>query len=114
MQVRVRSPRGARSIALYVPAEADLRWAEVEGHRILEPRSRHTRGGWRRIAHEAAPPEGFEATVVVGNPDPVEILVVDRVFELPPEARALVEARPANAVPAHTGDRWLTLTRGSL
>ena len=110
----VRSGRGARSVALFVPPEADLRWAEVEGQRLPEPRAPRGAGRWRRIAHEVAPPGGFEASLVLGNHAPVDIFVVDQVFELPSSARALGEARPATAVPVHAGDRWLVMTRARL
>ena len=61
-----------------------------------------------------APSNGFEVVVVLGNPNPVEVYVLDQVFALPVEADALLAARPETAVPVHDGDHWLVTARLSL
>ncbi len=106
--VRVRSARGARVMAMFVPeaAGAAQRWP-MNGT-VLPPYPEHRRkyvAGGEVYGIVAPPPEGVVVTLELDNPAPVEAVVWDLSEGLPAAGDALRAARPAWAVPSHGGDR---------
>ena len=68
----------------------------------------HRRAWYRDVRHHpvvAVPPEGLVIELVVREQEPVELTVLDASEGLPPAGAALMQARPAWAVPSHAGDR---------
>jgi len=107
LRLRLRSPRGARSAALVIPDDAELRWLAIAGETV-PPYPAHRRAWYRDVRHHpivALPPEGVLVELVLRNPDPVTFTVLDVHEDLPPSAAQLLAARPAWAIPSHGGDR---------
>src|SRR5690606_11158440 len=114
--VRLRSARGARVMALFVPDRAELRQVTMNGL-VLPPypehRRRHVRGG-EVYGIVAPPPEGVVVTLELGREAPVEAVVWDISDGLPGAGAALAAARPTWAVPSHGGDRTMVSCKISL
>jgi hypothetical protein len=110
VRARLRSPRGAPELWLVLPPEAKPISVAIDGTRLpaLDERVLHWTNGWHTYACLTAPPEGVEIDLVLPGQEPVEAYVMDRSYTLPPSGRALVGARPPNAVPQHRGDLWMT------
>jgi hypothetical protein len=116
IKIRLRSPRGARSAALVIPDSAGLRWLAVAG-KTVPAYPEHRREWYREVRHHpivAVPPEGLVIELVVQEPGPVELTVLDASEGLPASGAALSSARPAWAVPSHAGDRTVLARRFSL
>ncbi len=108
-RVRLRSPRGARSAALVIPDAAELRWLAIAGETV-PPYPAHRRAWYRDVRHHpivALPPEGVTIELVLRNPEPVPLTVLDASEGLPAVGEPLLRARPGWAVPSHAGDRTL-------
>lgn len=107
--VRLRSPRGARVAALFVPEDAGVRAVTIEGV-PLPPYPEHKRKyiqGGEVYSVVALPPEGVVVAVELESAGPVRAVVWDLSEGLPPAGEALRAARPAWAVPSHGGDRTM-------
>jgi hypothetical protein len=57
-----------------------------------------TRGDWFTFQCLSTPPEGIVLDLVAGSSGPIDGYLVDRSLGLPPAARALVAARPAEMI----------------
>ena len=113
---RVRSARGARVMAMFVPESAELRSVAMNGI-VLPPYPEHRRryvAGGEVYGIVAPPPEGVVVTLELGSEAPVEAVVWDLSEGLPAAGDALRAARPAWAIPSHGGDRTMLSLRVSL
>ncbi|HEV7670027.1 MAG TPA: M28 family peptidase [Thermoanaerobaculia bacterium] len=100
LSLRLVSPRGAPSVTLQVPVSADVRSARMENEEIPQTEGKiPPRGDWFTFTCLSTPPEGIELDLVIGASGPVQGYLVDRSPGLPPAARGLVAARPADMVP---------------
>ena len=61
-------------------------------------------GDWRSWRFWTVPREGIEVSVIPAGDEPVQGWIADRGRGLPVEGRALIESRPATAVPSQSGD----------
>lgn len=114
--VRVRSARGARVMAMFVPDGAQLRSVAMNGVALPpypEHRRKYVRGG-EVYGIVAPPPEGVVVTLELGSEAPVEAVVWDLSEGLPAAGGALQAARPSWAIPSHGGDRTMVSCQISL
>jgi hypothetical protein len=108
LRLRLTSPRGARVGMVYIPAAAQAEAIEVEGEAIPmggrpggpPPRQR----GWRAVTYRTVPAAGAVLNLVLDSTQPADWYVVDRTYDLPPSARALVAARPKASASLQEGD----------
>lgn len=110
VRLSLRSLRGARDIALLVPADATVDAARVDG----TPAHFRQRGAWKRLIVLGAPAAGVEIELDLGTAKRLQAIAVDRSPGLPPSAKALLKARPAAAVPSQDGDLTLVSRRFEL
>jgi hypothetical protein len=114
--VRVRSARGARLMAMFVPEAAALRSVTMNGA-VLPPYPEHRRkyvAGGEVYGVVAPPPEGVVVTLELGSEAAVEAVVWDLSEGIPAAGDALKAARPTWAVPSHGGDRTMVSRQISL
>ncbi|HSN89297.1 MAG TPA: hypothetical protein VL025_21200, partial [Thermoanaerobaculia bacterium] len=109
LRLRLTSPRGARVGTVMVPQEAKLESLRIGGQAVeVEPRSPGAPAqGWRPLTVVGLPSQGVELDVVLGESRPFDWFAADRSDGLPPSGRALLDARPDNAVPLNEGDTTL-------
>jgi hypothetical protein len=116
VRARLRSARGAPEVWLFLPPDVDPASVTIAGKR-LPPHSAkllNWTNGWRPYACLTTPDEGVEIEMVFRGGEPSEAYVLDRSYTLPPAGRALVDARPADAVPQHRGDVWIVTRKVEL
>lgn len=101
LSLRLVSPRGAPSVTLHVPVAANVRSARMADEEIPQTKEGKipTRGDWFSFQCLSTPPEGIVLDLVVGGTGPIDAYLVDRSLGLPPAARPIVAARPADTVP---------------
>lgn len=101
LSLRLVSPRGAPSITLHLPVAANIRSARMADAEIPQTKEGKipTRGDWFTFQCLSTPPEGIVLDLVAGSSGPIDGYLVDRSLGLPPAARALVAARPAEMIP---------------
>lgn len=101
LSLRLVSPRGAPSVTLHVPAAANVRSASMADEEIPQTQEGKIpqRGDWFSFHCLSTPPEGIVLDLVVGGSGPIDGYLVDRSFGLPPAARPIAAARPAETVP---------------
>ena len=100
MSVRLSSPRGARTIAIVLPAGRPT-LVMVGGLRAI-PRN-------DMVVMRAVPAEGIEVLFRAEGPRPIALTILDITPGLPagevaPVARAVLDARDARAVQTQEGD----------
>ncbi|MFZ0415119.1 MAG: M28 family peptidase [Candidatus Acidiferrales bacterium] len=110
--VLLKSPRGAPRIILGFPPSVNVESVSFSGHSIPPVDSRLLRytHGWRLYGCADVPPEGVRMKFTVPNSAPVEALLLDESYGLPPQGSFLSNARPDTAVANNNGDA-VTVTR---
>ena len=111
LRLRMTSPRGARVGTVLIPAAAQVEAIDVEGETIPmgdrpggpPPRQQ----GWRSVTYHTVPAGGAVLDLVLGSTQPADWYVVDRTYDLPASAQALVAARPKDAAALQDGDGTL-------
>lgn len=106
---QLHSPHGADSIVLHVPVEA-LASIAIADYAFPVTAEGDANGYYVLLCHGRAC-DGRELQLRFKEETPVEILVVDNSYHLPPGGEALIQARPPTAVPAHLGDQTIVMTR---
>lgn len=103
---RLRSPRGARDGAIFLPGDAPVESTRAAGRLLPEPSARvRSNPRFRPYFWSLSlPPEGIEVEFVFSGAGPSELIILDRSAGLPPEGEALLAARPATAVRSGQGD----------
>ncbi|MBU1751601.1 MAG: M20/M25/M40 family metallo-hydrolase [Chloroflexi bacterium] len=109
LQVQMRSPRTTWEIDLLVPIE-HLRAVTVAGQ-TMPVAPADSGNGYYDLWCYGDSAEGWTVTLRFASADPVTMLVVDYAAGLPPESAALLQARPATAVPVQGGDKTVILRR---
>lgn len=106
VRARLSSPRGAPTVALFVPPSVALRAAYVDGVPLgLPPRlALWFFGDHRLVACLTTPPAGVVVELVIEGEAPATAHLADQSRGLPPSGAALVAARPATAAPFWDGD----------
>ena len=105
-RLRLISPRGAPTMAVLVPASAAIT-IKLEGQTAIPRRD--------ALVLRAVPAEGIEVIVTRPDAKPVTLTILDVTSGLPPAdaapvARAVLEARPAEAVQTQEGDLTIATT----
>ncbi len=100
LSLRLVSPRGAPSVTLQVPVAANIRSARMGDTEIPMTKEGKipTRGDWFTFQCLSTPPEGIVLDLVAGSSGPIDGYLVDRSLGLPPAARSVVAARPAEMI----------------
>lgn len=106
------SPRGADSIFLHVPVEA-LASIVIEDNSFAVTPEGDWNGYYTLLCFGRAC-EGLTVQLHLKGATPVEVLVVDSIYDLPPGGEAFTQARPSTAVPANMGDETIIMTRMEL
>lgn len=116
VRARLVSPRGAPVALLLFPPETEILSVSVQGRPLPSPEARalHYWGGHRLVACVTTPPEGLEIEAAIRSAAPVPVTLVDQSAGLPAEGSALLQARPATAVPSRDGDVTIVTARGEL
>ncbi len=103
------SPGGGNSVAIRFPKEVKLLALGLAGAAMpLPARAEPDKPLLRCTGRSCA---GLQIEALLGNRGPVEAELFSTRFGLPPEGRALVAARPANAMPQYAPDQTITMTR---
>jgi hypothetical protein len=110
--VRLSSPRGARTVALFLPPAARLRAASVAGVPLATPPplALWFFGGHRLVACVTTPAAGVTVELVLEGEAAVTAVLADQSPGLPPSGAALAAARPSTAVPFWDGDTTVATT----
>lgn len=106
--LRLRSA-GHDRIVLIAPKDAEIRAAGTGEY--VRPISAEAKKGRYVISCTGRSCDGAELTLVTSKREPIGLLVAGIRFALPPQARALVAARPANSRPQYSPDQSIALTR---
>lgn len=110
VRLRLASSRGAWRVRLYLPPEAGARSALVEGNEIAFAPDEEAEPGYTGLAFHGMQSRDVSLTLRLQSRDPVQALLVDSAMVLPPAAGQVRAARPATAVPVHSGDRSVVFT----
>ena len=113
VKLRLRSPRGADTLSLYVPESTAVQRIVVPNSPYVAeaPAARH---GYHAFHCHAAACDGVTVEVHLASADAVDLFITDRTPGLPPAGADLLAARPKTAVPSHDGDGTLIVDRVSL
>ena len=95
LRVRLRSARGAPTLAIVLPVDRFVS-VSVEGQPAAP---RHG-----AVAFRGVPPEGVEIIMIVGGTSPVDVTILDTSPGVPNAARGVRDARPAEATQTQEGD----------
>lgn len=111
VRARLRSPRGASSLAIVLPFGRHVE-VKVEG-RFAIPRQVLSGSV---VGLLAVPAEGVVVELDSPSSGPIAFTLLDRSFSLPPgtKAEAAAAARPKNATPSQDGDVTVVTTARSL
>jgi len=102
---------GNEEIELIAPEDANIRAAGVPGFiRLIDQDA----GGKYYISCAGRSCDGVTVRLVVGQPEPVEFLVLGSRAALPPGAAALLAARPRLARPQYNPDATIAFARVKL
>jgi len=104
----LRSGRGAPMAAVLVP-RLRVRQVKVDGH-AASHRPQFS-GELATYRHLTIPEHGAQLEFTIEGAAPMELIILDRSYGLPPEGDAIVKSRPLWAVPIHSGDRTLVSRR---
>jgi hypothetical protein len=106
VRARLSSPRGAPTVALFLPPQARVRAAAVNGVPLgVPPRlALWFFGDHRLVACLTTPAAGVTVELTFEGEAPVTAFVADQSRGLPQAGAPLVAARPATAVPFWEGD----------
>jgi hypothetical protein len=113
LRLRLRSPRGAPRIALFLPGALPIESLTVAGRTIPQlPRTETQKTRWQRaIQLFGLPPEGMEIQLKLGAATPFDALIEDESPGLPPAGDALRQARSAFSTPVLDGDATIVTHR---
>ena len=106
------SPRGAPAIRIAFPPDARLLSVAIGGRPVppLPAALLRRAEGWRNYVCVTLPAGGIPIDIAA-RPGPLAFVVADRSGNLPPSAGPLLSARPASAVPSHSGDGTIVIRR---
>jgi hypothetical protein len=105
----VLSPGGGNSVAIRFPKDAKVRALGLPGAAVPIPAEGDPEKAVLRCTGRAC--EGLQIEVLLGEARPVVAELFSTRFGLPPEARPVTAARPANAIPQYAPDQTITMTR---
>jgi len=103
IKARLTSPRGGNQIKLLIPTSAALNAISVANKKVtFDPLTAEDDFYVWECYGESC--NGIEIDLHIANRKAIEMLIADQTPGLPPHGDALLQARPANATPAHNGD----------
>ncbi|MBN2078117.1 MAG: M20/M25/M40 family metallo-hydrolase [Spirochaetes bacterium] len=112
VRARIVSPRGARSLVIYLRRGSHIEQVRLCGRTLVDPPAERIKPGhrlamrgvdfenWLTITYQAVPREGIELTLIVSNGEPVEMRVMDISEGLPDLTRMGYGERPADSLQA--------------
>jgi len=103
------SPGGGNTVAIRFRKEADVRALGLAGAPIPVPLTGQPDKPLLRCTGRSC--DELQIEVVLGASKPVQAELFSTRFGLPPEGRALVAARPRNAIPQYAPDQVITMSR---
>lgn len=113
LRLLLTSNRGAREVAVLVPSSAKLASATVDGEPL-----QHLPGGppgsFQPIGSWMVGPDGVEVVLLLGETAPQDFRIYDLSEGLPTSGEALLDARPASAVPFQNGDTTMVVRKVKL
>jgi hypothetical protein len=109
---QLRSLRGADSINLHVPVDS-LASIVLAGYDFLISPDSSSNGYYTLQCHGAAC-DGLVLELHLRGETPIEVLITDTTYGLPPSGETLIQSRPLTAVPAHQGDQMIIMSRVEL
>jgi len=111
VRIKLRSRRAAPTLYLIAPAGSSLAAVEVPSAVGAAAFFRRTlASGARGVRFDGIGDEGVEVDCVFSGP-PGELFVVDASYGVPAEVRAVVDARPVDAVASQDGDLTIAYRR---
>ncbi|MEL7045217.1 MAG: M20/M25/M40 family metallo-hydrolase [Pseudomonadota bacterium] len=115
LKLRLRSERDASQLRLYLPAQAGDWRGSIDGSPVasLPGREGQPRRVQRLRIHGVQDRE-VVLTLFLDSLEPVDIWLVDMAPQLPAATRAIADARPVTAVPAHSGDQSMVYRKVTL
>jgi len=110
------SPRGAPLAQVVLSDPARLAWARLAGEEVPPDQTPYPlyRDGFDALTLWTLPPAGIEIVLSVKGDEPLELILLDRSYDLPTVAAKLVAARPATAAPNQNGDSTIVIRRQSI
>jgi len=112
VRARIVSPRGARSLVIYLRRGSHIAEVRLCGRALVDPPAGRIKPGhrlamkgvdfknWLTITYQAVPREGIELTLVVSSGEPVEMRVMDVSEGLPDLAQLGYGKRPPDSLQA--------------
>ncbi|TFH39320.1 MAG: M20/M25/M40 family metallo-hydrolase, partial [Chrysiogenales bacterium] len=112
VRARITSPRGARSLAIFIRRAPHLGEVRLGGMALIDPPVEGLKIGhrlalrevdyrnWLTVAFQAVPPEGIDLTFIISGWDPVEMRVMDISDGLPDLSPMGYRVRPAGSIQA--------------
>jgi Peptidase family M28 len=106
----LRPAADTSTMALVIPRQVSIDAIRVNGLPVVV--EEHPQTDYRTVVFHAPPATGVSVEIDAADAQPIDGYVVDIVYRLPDDARALIDARGTLATPGgHTGDRWIVLRR---
>jgi hypothetical protein len=106
---QLHSPRGADATFLLLPVER-LASIDIEDY-VLPVSSQSDQVTLYSLKCQGRPCDGLQLRLHLKGDSPIEVLVFDATFDLPPGGEVFFQARPATALPVHEGDQTIILSR---
>ncbi|MCA1568629.1 MAG: M28 family metallopeptidase [Acidobacteria bacterium] len=102
LRMRIKSPRGAEVMTVYIDSEVEVVKASVNNRLIDESVASPSLGRKKQwsLRYYAVPPEGIELTTEMRTTAPVRVRAVDLSYGLPEIPGANFQPRPAHMIPA--------------
>jgi hypothetical protein len=99
--LRVRSTRGARTLAVRLPPGSPAHIDRVNG---VEHSGSPLGAGWTGIRVSGVPDDGAAVELVASDPGPIDVTILDETRTLPPLAVPVAAARPPWCTATQRGD----------
>jgi hypothetical protein len=109
VKAQLRSIRGADSIGLHVPVDS-MASIVLAGYTFPVSPDNSSNGYYTLQCHGAAC-DGLTLELHLVGESPIEVLIADTSYSLPPSGETIMQARPITAVPAHQGDQMVIMSR---
>ncbi len=97
--VRVKSPRQAPVVTIYVDSEADVQSFAVNGRKIDSVAAGKSRNAWN-LRYQGLPADGIELAMDLKTQQPLKLRVVDQSYGLPTLPDKAPPPRPAGLIPS--------------
>ena len=115
LSVQVRSPRGAHSVSLLIPAEAELSTLHIDGQAFAPTLvTKGSTAGYYVLSLKGVYEKVVNLQLGFASTEPVTAYLSDVSTELPEAGVNLVNLRPPLATPVHRGDQAFIMRKLTL